>query len=162
MFMQSYLSLSLSLYIYTSIHQYIYIYIYIYIYLYKYIYLSIYRSIYTYLYLYLYLSISINIQTHTHYLRPVSECGAAHDHVQIELQRAPLQRLHQSSRQSPHLYCAERGEHRPIEWGRGVRGGLSSTLGVARCGRSAGCVLCVLWAVSAAVCVGGWGGTLWG
>jgi len=31
----------------------------------------------------------------------------------------------------------------------------SSTLGVARCGRDAGCVLCALWAVSAAVCVGG-------
>jgi len=38
-------------------------------------------------------------------------------------------------------------------------GVLSSTLGVARCGGSAGCVLCVLWAISAAV----WGGsTLWG
>jgi len=37
------------------------------------------------------------------------------------------------------------------EWGRRVCGGLSSTLGVARCGRSAGCVLCALWAVSAAV-----------
>ena len=32
---------------------------------------------------------------------------------------------------------------------------LSSTLGVARCGRSAGCVLCALWAVLAAVLVGG-------
>ena len=30
-------------------------------------------------------------------------------------------------------------------------GFLSSALGVARCGRSAGCVLCVLWAMSAAV-----------
>jgi len=30
-------------------------------------------------------------------------------------------------------------------------GGLSPALGVARCGRSAGCVLCVLWAMSAAV-----------
>jgi len=30
-------------------------------------------------------------------------------------------------------------------------GGLSSALGVVRCGRSAGCVLCVLWAISAAV-----------
>ena len=49
----------------------------------------------------------------------------------------------------------ERGEHRPIEWGRRVCGGLSSALGVARCGRSAGCVLCVLWGVSAVVCVGG-------
>jgi len=38
-------------------------------------------------------------------------------------------------------------------------GVLSSTLGVARCGRSAGCVLCALWAVPAAVCGGG---TLWG
>jgi len=28
---------------------------------------------------------------------------------------------------------------------------LSSALGVARCGPSAGCVLCVLWAMSAAV-----------
>ena len=28
-------------------------------------------------------------------------------------------------------------------------------LGVARCGRSVGCVLCALWAVPAAVCVGG-------
>jgi len=35
---------------------------------------------------------------------------------------------------------SERGEHCPIEWGRRVRGGLSSALGVARCGRSAGCV----------------------
>ena len=47
------------------------------------------------------------------------------------------------------------GEHRPIEWGRRVCRGLSSTLGVARCGRSAGCVLCALWAVSAAVFGGG-------
>ena len=39
-------------------------------------------------------------------------------------------------------------------------GGLSSALEVARCGRSAGCVLCVLWAVSAVVLGGG--GTLWG
>ena len=40
-----------------------------------------------------------------------------------------------------------------------VCGGLSSTLGLARCGRSAGCVLCAMWAVSAAV----FGGvTLWG
>ena len=40
--------------------------------------------------------------------------------------------------------------------GAGASAGvLSSTLGVARCGRSAGCVLCALWAVSAAVCVGG-------
>jgi len=46
---------------------------------------------------------------------------------------------------------SEMGEHRPIEWGRRVCGGLSSTLGVARCGRSAGCVLCAPWAVSAAV-----------
>jgi len=43
---------------------------------------------------------------------------------------------------------------------RRVCGGLSSTLGVARCSRSAGCVLCALWAVSAAVLGGG--GTLWG
>ena len=35
-------------------------------------------------------------------------------------------------------------------------GGLSSTLGVTRCGRSAGCVLCALWAVTAAVCGGGY------
>jgi len=35
-----------------------------------------------------------------------------------------------------------------------VCGGLSSALGVARCGRSAGCLLCVLWAMSAEV----WGG----
>ena len=54
---------------------------------------------------------------------------------------------------------SERGEHRPFEWGRRVCGGLSSALGVVRCGRSAGWVLCVLWAISAAV----WGGsTLWG
>jgi len=38
-------------------------------------------------------------------------------------------------------------------------GVLSSTLGVARCGGSAGCVLGVLWAVPAAVMGGG---TLWG
>jgi len=31
----------------------------------------------------------------------------------------------------------------------------SSALGVARCGRSAGCVLCVLWAMLAAVLGGG-------
>jgi len=37
-------------------------------------------------------------------------------------------------------------------------GFLSSALGVARCGRSAGCVLCVLWAMSAAVLGGGGGG----
>jgi len=55
---------------------------------------------------------------------------------------------------------SERSEHRPIEWGRRVCRGLSFTLGVARCGRTAGCVLCALWAVSAAV-LGGWG-TLWG
>jgi len=54
---------------------------------------------------------------------------------------------------------SERGEHRPFEWGRCVCGGLSSALGVVQCGCSAGCVLCVLWAISAAV----WGGsTLWG
>ena len=35
-------------------------------------------------------------------------------------------------------------------------GFLSSALGVARCGLNAGCVLCVLWAMSAAVCVGGY------
>jgi len=46
---------------------------------------------------------------------------------------------------------SERGEHRPFEWGQRVCGGVSSTLGVAQCGRSAGCVLCVLWAMSAAV-----------
>ena len=34
-------------------------------------------------------------------------------------------------------------------------GALSSTLGVAQCGRSAGCVLCALWAVPAAVLGGG-------
>jgi len=34
-----------------------------------------------------------------------------------------------------------------------VCGGLSFTLGVARCGRSAGCVLCALWAMSAALFV---------
>jgi len=50
---------------------------------------------------------------------------------------------------------SERGEHRPIEWGRRFCRGLSSTLGVARCGRRAGCVLCALWAVSAAVSGGG-------
>ena len=38
------------------------------------------------------------------------------------------------------------GKGRPL----GVCGGLSSALGVVRCGRSAGCVLCVLWAISAA------------
>jgi len=43
-----------------------------------------------------------------------------------------------------HYGPPERGEHRPFEWGRRVCGGLSSALGVARCGRSAGCVLCVL------------------
>jgi len=43
---------------------------------------------------------------------------------------------------------------RPFEWGRRVCGFFSSALGVARCGRSAGCVLCGLWAVSAAVCGG--------
>ena len=45
--------------------------------------------------------------------------------------------------------------HVQIEWGRRVCRGLSSTLGVARCSRSAGCVLCALWAVSAAVLRGG-------
>ena len=54
---------------------------------------------------------------------------------------------------------SERGDHTQIEWGRRVCGGVSSALGVARCGRSAGGVLCVLWGMSAAVCVGG---TLWG
>ena len=40
--------------------------------------------------------------------------------------------------------------------GAGASAGvLSSTLGVARCGRSVGCVLCALWAMSAAVCGGG-------
>jgi len=47
------------------------------------------------------------------------------------------------------------GEHRPFEWGRGF---VVFPGGSAVC--SAGCVLCVLWAMSAAVCVGG--GTLWG
>jgi len=58
--------------------------------------------------------------------------------------------------------------------GAGVSAGvLFSTLGVARCGRSVGCVLCALWAVPAAVLGGGGGGrggggggggggTLWG
>jgi len=32
---------------------------------------------------------------------------------------------------------------------------MQSALGVARCGRSAGCVLCVLWVMSAAVLGGG-------
>ena len=41
--------------------------------------------------------------------------------------------------------------HVQIEWGRRVCRGLSSTLGVARCSRSAGYVLCALWAVSDAV-----------
>jgi len=50
---------------------------------------------------------------------------------------------------------SERGEHRPFEWGRCVWGGLSSALGVVRCGRSAGCVLCVLWAIHIGCCVGG-------
>jgi len=36
-------------------------------------------------------------------------------------------------------------------------GGLSYALGIARCGRSACCVLCVLWAMSAAVLGGGGG-----
>ena len=51
---------------------------------------------------------------------------------------------------------SERGEHRPFEWGRCVRGGLSSAsaLGVVRCGRSAGCVLCVLVG-HIGCCVGG-------
>ena len=35
-------------------------------------------------------------------------------------------------------------------------GVLSSSLGIARCGRSAGCVLCALWAVPAAVFGGGY------
>jgi len=43
-----------------------------------------------------------------------------------------------------------------VEWGRRVCGGLSSTRGVARYGRTAGCVLCALWAVSAAVLGGGY------
>jgi len=47
----------------------------------------------------------------------------------------------------------------PIEWGRRVCRGFvfypGRTLGVARCGRSTGCVLCALWAVAAAVCGGG-------
>jgi len=55
---------------------------------------------------------------------------------------------------------SERGEHRPIERGRRVCGFCLLPWGVARCGRSAGRVLCALWAVLAAVCVGG--GTLWG
>ena len=46
---------------------------------------------------------------------------------------------------------SERDELRPFKWGRRVCRGLSSALGVARCGGSAGCVLCVLWAMSAAV-----------
>jgi len=42
--------------------------------------------------------------------------------------------------------------------GAGASAGvLSSTLGVARCGRSAGCVLCALWVVPAAVLGGGGG-----
>jgi len=45
--------------------------------------------------------------------------------------------------------------HCYIEWGRRVCGGLSSTLGIAWCGRSAGCVLGALLAVSAAVLGGG-------
>ena len=55
----------------------------------------------------------------------------------------------------PSFLLVGRGEHRPFEWGRRVCGGLSSALGVARCGRSAGCVLCVLWGMSAAVLGGG-------
>jgi len=43
-----------------------------------------------------------------------------------------------------------------INQSRSTLGGLTSTLGVARCGRSAGCVLCALWAVSAAVLEGGY------
>ena len=50
---------------------------------------------------------------------------------------------------------SERGEHRPFEWGRRVCGGLSSALGVARCGRSDGCVLCAVGHVGG--CVGGGG-----
>jgi len=48
--------------------------------------------------------------------------------------------------------------------GAGASAGvLSSTLGVARCGGSAGCVLCALWAVPAAALGGGGGGPpLWG
>ena len=34
-------------------------------------------------------------------------------------------------------------------------GNTYSALGIARCGRSAGCVLCVLWDMSAAVCMCG-------
>jgi len=49
------------------------------------------------------------------------------------------------------------GEHRPVEWGRRVCEGLSSTLRGSRCGGSASCVLCALWAVLAAVLVGGGG-----
>jgi len=55
---------------------------------------------------------------------------------------------------------SKRGEHRPIKWDRRVCGEVSSTLGVARWGRSAGCVLCALWAVSTAMLGGEGGGTL--
>ena len=51
----------------------------------------------------------------------------------------------------------KRFEHRPVEWGRRVCVGFVFYPGVARCGRSAGCMLCALWAVSL-LCVCVWGG----
>jgi len=68
-------------------------------------------------------------------------------------------RLLLQAKTHPRSGPSKTGEHGPFEWGRRVCGGLSSALGVARCGRSAGCVLCVLWAMSAAV---GGGGSLGG
>ena len=59
-------------------------------------------------------------------------------------------RLLLQAKTHPRSGPSKTGEHGPFEWGRRVCGGLSSALGVARCGRSAGCVLCVLWAMSAA------------
>ena len=47
------------------------------------------------------------------------------------------------------------GCSRPVEWWSARLRGFVLYPGVARCGRSAGCVLWALWAVSAAVCVGG-------
>jgi len=59
---------------------------------------------------------------------------------------------------SPPPLPARSGERRLESslWFAVVCGGLSSAVGVVQCGRSAGCVLCVLWVMSAAVCVGGY------
>jgi len=84
--------------------------------------------------------------------------GATHP-ASCAINQSKVLRKSHTGKEKPHPSTSERGGHRPFEWGRRVCGGLSSALGVVRCGRSAGCVLCVLWAISAAV----WGGsTLWG